>query len=64
VSTDILGFVSSYRELPPSIREKMNLKPLEYARDYRAKFPFKHRYPNVDEGVAEALKILDEKTTR
>src|SRR5260221_13095805 len=32
VSTDIVGFVSSYRELPASIREKMSLKPLEYAR--------------------------------
>ncbi len=64
VNTDIVGFVSSYRELPPSIREKMSLKPLEYARDYRAKFPFKHRYPTVDEGVAEALKILDENKTR
>ncbi len=64
VNTDIIGFVSSYRELPASIRGKMSLKPLEYARDYRAKFPFKHRYPSVDQGVAEALKILDEKATQ
>jgi len=42
----------------------MSLKPLEYARDYRVKFPFKHRYPSVDEGVAEALKILNEKPAK
>jgi hypothetical protein len=64
VSTDIVGFVASYRELPASLRAKISLKPLEYARDYRAKFPFKHRYPNVDEGVADAFKILDEKATK
>ena len=62
LSTDIVGFVASYRELPPSIRAKMSLKPIEYARDYRTKFPFKHRYPSMDEGVASAFKILDEKT--
>src|SRR5258708_6360084 len=64
VSTDIVGFVASYRELPASLREKMSLKPVQYARDYRAKFPFKHRYPKVDQGVAEAFKILDEKATK
>jgi len=64
VSTDIIGFVASYRELPGSVREKISLKPLEHARDYRTKFPFKHRYPSVDEGVTESLKILDEKTAK
>jgi hypothetical protein len=57
----IIGFVSSYRELPASAREQPGLKVLQQARDYRAKFPFKHRYPNVDEGVADAFKILDGK---
>jgi hypothetical protein len=64
VSGDIVGFVASYRELPASVREKVSLKPLELARDYRARFPFKHRYPNMDEGVVEALKILDAKTAK
>jgi hypothetical protein len=62
LSTDIIGFVASYRELPASAREQPGLKVLGQARDYRAKFPSKHRYPNVDEGVADAFKILDEKT--
>ncbi len=64
VSTDIIGIVASYRELPASIREKISLKPLEHARDYRTKFPFKHRYPNVDAGLADALKILDERVAK
>ena len=64
VSTDIISFVASYRELPDSIRQTISLKSLEHARDYRAKFPFKHRYPSVDEGVADALKILDENPTK
>jgi hypothetical protein len=59
VSTDVIGFVASYRELPGSVRERISLKPLERARDYRIKFPFKHRYPAVDKGVTDALKILD-----
>ena len=61
LNTDIVGFVASYRELPASVRDQPGLKVLGQARDYRAKYPFKHRYPSVDEGVADAFKILDEK---
>ena len=61
LDTDIIGFVRSYRELPGSAREQPGLKVLGQARDYRAKYPFKHRYSSVDEGVADAFKILDEK---
>jgi len=64
VDTDIIGLVASYRELPASLRDQTSLKVLGYAKDYRAKFPFKHRYQNVDDGVADAFKILDEKTTK
>lgn len=60
LSTDIIGFVASCRDLPAAAREQPGLKVLGLARDYRTKFPFKHRYPNVDEGVADAFKILDE----
>ena len=61
LDTDILGFVRGYRELPSSSQDQRSLKTLERAREYRAKYLFKHRYPNVDEGVAEAFKLLDEK---
>lgn len=61
LDTDICGFVASYRELPHSLREKMSLKILQYARDYRAKFPFKNRYANGVDWVADAFKLLDEK---
>jgi hypothetical protein len=61
LNTYIVGFVTSYRQLPASVRDQPGLKVLEQARDYRAKFPFKHRYASVDEGVAQAFKILDEK---
>ena len=60
LDTDIVGFVFSYRELPASAKEQPGLKVLGFARDYRAKFPFKHRSPIVDEAVADACKILDE----
>ena len=33
VSTDIIGMVACYRELPDSIREKVSLKSLEHARN-------------------------------
>lgn len=59
--TGIVGFVASYRQLPTSVRDQPGLKILQQARDYRVRFPFKHRYPSVDEGVADAFKILDEK---
>ncbi len=61
LDTDILGFVRGYRDLPPSNQDQRSLNTLERARDYRAKHPFKHRYANVDEGVAEAFKLLDQK---
>lgn len=61
LSTDIVGFVASYRELPEPLRNQSSLKILQLARDYRTKFPFQHRYPNVDEGVADAFKVLDDK---
>src|SRR5258707_4883472 len=64
VSTDITGFVASYGELPASLRKKISLKVIGYAREYRAKFPFKHHYPSIDEGVVEALRRLDEMTAK
>jgi hypothetical protein len=61
LDTDIIGFVANYRKLPASVREQPGLKVLGSAKDYRAKFPFNQRYPNVDAGLADAFKILDEK---
>jgi hypothetical protein len=61
---DIILFAESYHELPASLRNQTSLKVLGYAKDYRAKFPFKHRYQNVDDAVVDAFKILDEKTTK
>jgi hypothetical protein len=64
LSGDVAGFVASYRELPDSLREKVSVKSVEYARDYRAKFPYKHRYPQIDQSVAEAFKSFDETKSR
>jgi hypothetical protein len=61
LDSDIIGFVASYRELPASAREQPGLKVLGWARDYRAKYPFRFQYTNVDEGVSDAFKILDAK---
>src|ERR1022692_1285302 len=62
LDAEITGFAASYRELPASLRDQTSLKVLGWVRDYRAKYPFKHAYQNVDNGVADAFKILDEKT--
>jgi hypothetical protein len=35
---------------------------MEYAKDYRAKFPFKHGNPDIDKRVADAFKVLGAKT--
>lgn len=56
---NIVGLVASYRNLPASARGPADLKILGEAKDYRAKYPFKHQYPNMDEEMADAFKILD-----
>jgi hypothetical protein len=61
LSGDIIAFVAIYRELPASAREQPGLKILELARDYRAKYPFKHPDQILNDGVADAFKILNEK---
>jgi len=61
LNSDIIGFVASYRDLPASQREQPGLKVLGLVRDYRAKHPFKFPYPNMNDKVADAFKVLDEK---
>ena len=61
LDTAIIGFVNSYRELPPSAQKNSGLKVLQQASDYRAKFPFTHPYAEVDTAVAAAFNILGEK---
>jgi hypothetical protein len=61
LDTDIIGFAASFRELPGAQREWLGLQSLTEARWYRDKFPHKHRYENVDDGVAEAFELLDKK---
>ncbi|PWU17812.1 MAG: hypothetical protein C5B50_10490 [Verrucomicrobia bacterium] len=57
------GFATSYRQLPASAREQRGLKVLGLARDYRAKHRFRLD-PNLDQGVADAFKLLDEKNPK
>jgi hypothetical protein len=64
LSGDIVGFATSYRALPASLREQVSLKPLEYAREYRACFRFGHDYPGVDDAITNAFKILNETDAR
>jgi hypothetical protein len=64
LDTAIIGFVGCYRELPVSAQRQPGLKVLQQARDYRAKFPFKHRYADVDTAVGDAFKVLDEKSAK
>jgi hypothetical protein len=61
LDADIVGFAASYRELPASLRNQTSLKVLGWARDYRTKYPSQHRSKIVDDGVANAFKILDDK---
>ena len=59
LDSDVISFAASYRELPKPLQEQGSLKVLGYVKDYRAKFPFKVGDRNVDDGVADAFKILD-----
>lgn len=59
---DIIAFAASYKELPETQRDSLGLHSLTDAHWYRSKFPHKHRYQNVDEGVARAFELLDKKS--
>jgi hypothetical protein len=61
LDADIVGFATSYRQLPVSLRDETSLKVLGWARDYRAKNPSSHHSQIVDDAVSGAFKILDEK---
>jgi hypothetical protein len=54
----IVGFATSYRELPASVRDQTSLKVFSMARDYRAKYPSPL---HMDDDIAGAFKILDGK---
>jgi len=64
LATDVIGFAASFRELPEQQQEWLGLRSLSEARCYREKFPHKHRYENVDVGVAQAFQLLDNKTLK
>jgi hypothetical protein len=58
LDNDIITFAASFREMPQAQREWFGLHELYEARWYRDKFPLKHRYQNVDDGVAQAFELL------
>jgi hypothetical protein len=60
LDTYITGLAGSYRQLPPQLQAQGNLKVLEDAKEYRAKFPFKCNDPALDKRVSDAFKLLDE----
>jgi hypothetical protein len=62
LDTDIIFFAASYKELPQTQRESLDLHSLTEAHWYRSKFPFKHRYHDVDDSVARAFELLDKKS--
>jgi hypothetical protein len=57
----IVGFATSYRELPASLRDQTSLRLLGWAKDYRTKYPPHYHSQIIDDGVANAFKILDDK---
>lgn len=62
--SDVVGFAASYRELPVGVREKVGLTAFKEARDYCRKYPPKSGQPDLDEILANAFKLLDEKASR
>jgi hypothetical protein len=61
MTSDIVGFVASYRDVSTSHRAELSLASLKMARDYCNKFQVKSGDPEVDEFVANAFKLLDAK---
>jgi hypothetical protein len=54
-------FASEYRGLPMALQKQINLNPLQRARDYRTKFPFKSSNQFFEEEVTNAFKVLNDK---
>jgi hypothetical protein len=59
--SDVVGFAASYRELPAEVREKVGLTAFKEARDYCRKYPAKSGQPDLDQILANAFKLLDDK---
>jgi hypothetical protein len=64
MKSDVVGFAASYRELPPSIREKVGMTAMREARDYCKKYPATGSATNVDQYLENAFTVLDAKATR
>lgn len=57
LDADIVGFSTTYRQLPASLRNQTSLKVLKMARNYRARYS-----SDLDpKPVEDAFKILDNK---
>jgi hypothetical protein len=61
---DIVGFATSYRQLPASLQEQGSLAVLARARDYRAKYPSDTQSQIISNGIADAFKILDQQAAK
>ncbi|MDB6124383.1 MAG: hypothetical protein JWQ71_3376 [Pedosphaera sp.] len=64
LDTDIIGLAASFKEMPEAQQEWLGLHSLSEARWYRDKYPHKHRYQNVDDGVAQAFELLPKKSEK
>jgi hypothetical protein len=60
----LIGLAERYKELGAPQRETYYLKMAQLAREYRAKCPFKSRYPEVDQRVAEAFNTLGQRSAK
>jgi hypothetical protein len=64
MTSDVVGFAESYRELPAEVREKVSLTTLKEARDYCSKYPVKSSHLDLDEILANEFKLLDKDDRR
>lgn len=64
LDSDIIGFAANYKDMPEAQRQWLGLHSLSDARWYRDKYPHKHRYQSVDEGVAQAFELLPEESKK
>lgn len=64
LTSDVVTCIATYTELSPALREKFSLTILHHARDYCSKHQVKSNHSDVDEIVANAFKLLDEKRSK
>lgn len=64
LTSEAISFVTSFRNLPGPLREKLSLTPLGHARDYCSQYHVKSTNAEIAQIEANAFALLDEEPSK